>query len=199
MMSAAMIRSRVFSRHPFTIEEDAKLIELVRHMDSSHSWDFIASHMPGRSPRQCRERYIGYLCPSIRVEPWTDAEDQLLLSEISQFGHKWTTIAQHFNGRSGNDVKNRWYSHLKEISEVGPDGSLQMHPHADDAVPGHKKKRRRKLVSAYEVAMHRVAKVARGGLLPVPQIQIPIAPLRFLSAGFQLPPLIPRAGRIKAS
>jgi hypothetical protein len=199
MMSAAMTRFPAFSRRPFTIEEDATLIELVRHMDSSRGWDFVATNMAGRSPRQCRERWIGYLCPSIRVEPWTEAEDQLLLSEISKFGHKWTTIAQHFNGRSGNDVKNRWYSHLKEISEIGPDGNLQICRDNDGAVPGHKKKRTRKLVSAYQAAIDRVAKVARGAPPPVVQIQIPTTPWRFLSVGFQLPPLIPRAGGLQAS
>jgi hypothetical protein len=194
MMGAGMMRSPAFSRRQFTIEEDSKLIELVPRMDSAHGWDFVASHMAGRSSRQCRERWVGYLCPSIRVEPWTEAEDQLLLSDISKFGHKWTAIAQHFNGRSGDDVKNRWYSHLKEICEVGPDGNVKIRC---DNGAGHKKRRRRKLVSAYEAALDRAAKVARTP--PVVQIQIPTAPCQCFNAGFQLPPFIPRTERLQAS
>jgi hypothetical protein len=79
------------------------------------------------------------------MEPWTEAEDQLLVSRISQLGHQWTRIAKEFNGRSGNDTKNRWYSHLKEMSCRMPDGSLQLVRGRDTFLNGMKRKRKRKL------------------------------------------------------
>jgi hypothetical protein len=37
----------------------------------------------------------------------------LLVERVKQSGHKWALICQHFQGRSENDVKNRWHSHIK--------------------------------------------------------------------------------------
>jgi hypothetical protein len=127
------------SRKPFTIEEDAHLIEAVNLVDPSLGWDHVALQMNGRTARQCRERWIGYLSPAIRAEPWTEAEDQLLVTEMSRLGHKWTLIARHFNGRSGSDVKNRWYSHLKDVCVLGSDGKYELC--REGGVTGRKRKR----------------------------------------------------------
>jgi hypothetical protein len=32
---------------------------------------------------------------------------------MNEHNSSWSLIAQFFNGRSDNDIKNRWYSHLK--------------------------------------------------------------------------------------
>jgi hypothetical protein len=130
-------RSSGPSRKPFTIEEDARLIEAVNSVDPSLGWDHVARQMNGRTVRQCRERWIGYLSPAIRTEPWTEAEDQLLVTEMSRLGHKWTVIARRFNGRSGSDVKNRWYSHLKDVCVLGSDGKYEL-----CRVAGRKRKRK---------------------------------------------------------
>jgi hypothetical protein len=198
MTTTAASRSGPFSRRPFTIEEDAKLVDLVELLDSSRGWDAISARMPGRSPRQCRERWVGYLSPAIRVEPWTEAEDELLLSEISKFGHRWTTIAEHFNGRSGNDVKNRWYSHLKDITAPGPDGNYHICRDGDGNVLGQKKKRHRKLVSAYKVAADRAGQSP--ALKPEKVFFLPIEPMAFgFLSSIYLPPLLPRPGRDERS
>jgi hypothetical protein len=132
-----------FPRRPFTIEEDAKLIEAVNSIDPSRGRDVVACRVEGGTARQFRERWIGSLCPSICVSPWTDGEDEFLLSEITRFGHKWTLVAQHFNERSANDVKNRWYSHLKPISVVGADGRIQISRDGRRASAGQNTKKKR--------------------------------------------------------
>jgi hypothetical protein len=35
------------------------------------------------------------------------------LEKVNELGFVWSVIATAFNGRSDNDIKNRWYSHLK--------------------------------------------------------------------------------------
>jgi hypothetical protein len=40
-------------------------------------------------------------------------EDALLLEKINELGRSWAAIGRFFNGRSENDIKNRWYSHLR--------------------------------------------------------------------------------------
>jgi hypothetical protein len=169
-------------RRPFTLEEDAALTALVGPAPQC-PWDQIAAQMPGRSARQCRERWISYLSPSLRVGPWTLAEDQQLLDEIARFGHQWTIIAHHFHGRSGNDVKNRWYSHLQSDVVLGPDGRCQIVRSVSELVFGQKWKRRGRPARPPEVAVDRVARV-------------PLIPLSELSFGerVELPPLLPRPG-----
>jgi hypothetical protein len=83
----------------------------------------ISFGLPGRSARQCRERWSDYLNPEIRIEPWTQDEDTFLLQQVGVFGHRWTAIAVGFARRSANDVKNRWYSHLRFCSVVASGGS----------------------------------------------------------------------------
>jgi len=172
------------SRRPFTIEEDAKLIELVNSVNPSGGSDVIASRMPGRTSRQCRERWVGYLSPAIRFDPWTDAEDQLLLSKITKFGHKWTKIAQDFNGRSGNDVKNRWYSHLKGLTVTSPDGKIEM---SRDS--GCQKRRRKPRIAC----PYQAAAAASAPMSPCLRLgQLPELPPLAVSSDWQLPPLLPR-------
>jgi len=42
---------------PWTEEEDKKVIELVEKY-SPEKWSYIASFLPGRIGKQCRERYL---------------------------------------------------------------------------------------------------------------------------------------------
>jgi hypothetical protein len=105
-------RRHTVHRHPFTAAEDAAVIKLMQSWQFPR-WQDISHFLPGRTPRQCRERWTNYLSPRVRSGPWTESEDQLLLERMNEFGSSWSTISTYFNGRSDNDVKNRWYSHLK--------------------------------------------------------------------------------------
>jgi hypothetical protein len=100
------------SRKPFRPEEDAQLIQLSEQ-SSSPSWERIAQELEGRTARQCRERYLNYLSPLLRTRPWTVTEDEFLIAMVNCRGHAWCAISRMFQGRSENDIKNRWYSHLQ--------------------------------------------------------------------------------------
>ena len=114
-------------RQKFTKEEDEKLIELVGDKKFPN-WNEVAQQMPGKSTRQCRERYNNYLAPGIVQKPWTKEEDELVISLVKKHGSNWALIAQHFAGRrTNNHIKNRWYNHLRnkvcsfdENSHQGP-------------------------------------------------------------------------------
>lgn len=96
-------------RKLFSIEEDAKLRFLVSQYGNK---DFkkIASFMPGRTPRQVRERYKNYLSPEVNNGPWSREEDALLCKKYMELGPKWSKIADFFPSRSDINVKNRWTS-----------------------------------------------------------------------------------------
>ena len=72
------------------------------------AWKVIAAALPGRSTRQCRERWRNYLSPSVRSMPWTVNDDQKLESLITKFGTQWARIATFFEYRTDVNVKNRW-------------------------------------------------------------------------------------------
>lgn len=99
------------ARRKFTPQEDEALKFLISQFGSDN-WIQIAQLMPGRNPKQCRDRFYNYLSEFQRKDPWEPREDEILLNLLSIIGTKWVEIARHIPGRSGNDAKNRWYKHL---------------------------------------------------------------------------------------
>ena len=103
------------TNHKFTAQEDAKLRKLVREYGTC-SWEEVASHMEGRNQRQCHDRWIYYLSPSINNSPWTDEEDERLLSLCKELNYKWVKISKHFKGRNDTQIKNRWNTLKKKLN-----------------------------------------------------------------------------------
>lgn len=94
------------SRQKFTAEEDKLLRDLVEEF-GIRAWKKVSARMGTRTTRQCRERYNNYLAPTIKNEPWTQDEDNLLEEKVQELGQKWSKIAQFFNSRSDVNIKNR--------------------------------------------------------------------------------------------
>ncbi|KAK8841529.1 hypothetical protein M9Y10_027150 [Tritrichomonas musculus] len=98
-------------RRKFTQQEDDNLLFLIYKI-GSHDWAKIAESMPGRTAKQCRDRYCNYLAVPQSNKPWDIEEDEQLLALLTKIGPKWVEISRHIPGRSGANVKNRWYRHL---------------------------------------------------------------------------------------
>jgi len=94
-------------------EEDKKLLELIEVYGPSH-WSTIASFMPGREGKQCRERWHNHLNPAILKESWTEAEDLRLFLLYKLYGSKWSVLSFMFSGRTDNSIKNHWNSIMKK-------------------------------------------------------------------------------------
>jgi hypothetical protein len=72
------------------------------------NWAFIAEHIPGKTGRQCRERWLNHLSPDLNTRPWTREEDALLFEKYAEFGSRWVDIARFFPHRTDAMVKNRF-------------------------------------------------------------------------------------------
>ncbi|OHS93658.1 hypothetical protein TRFO_11660 [Tritrichomonas foetus] len=101
------------TRQKFTQDEDLLIVELVGD-NQFPNWAEIATNIPGKTGRQCRERYQHYLAPKITREPFTEEEDEIIVEFYKKYGPNWALIAEQFHGRrTNNHIKNRWNNHLR--------------------------------------------------------------------------------------
>ncbi|CAN0179078.1 unnamed protein product, partial [Phaeothamnion confervicola] len=91
---------------PWTPEEDERLVILIGR--GFKNWGALSQHLPGRTSKQCRERWCHHIDPSINRGMWTEAEDGILTVAHSQIGNKWSQIAQRLPGRTENSIKIRY-------------------------------------------------------------------------------------------
>ena len=132
-MTPFRVKPSVTFKRQFSLLEDQTILKRVAQFGAKN-WDLIASVIPERTGRQCRERYYNYLSPEITNSPWTPEEDQILIQEVQISGSSWSKIAPKFPGRSPNNIKNRWYKVLsKRLSQ--PHEPIAISPTAAPETP----------------------------------------------------------------
>jgi hypothetical protein len=79
-------------------------------------WKEIATFLPGRIGKQCRERWYNNVDPKLNKDKWTLSEDIQLMELHKEYGNRWVQIQKFMPGRIDNDIKNRFNASLKKYS-----------------------------------------------------------------------------------
>nr|ACG69457.1 MYB11 [Gerbera hybrid cultivar] len=96
--------------------------------------DYISAHGEGswhtvpqaaglyRCGKSCRQRWLNYLRPDLKRGNFGEDEEDLIIRLHALLGNRWSLIAGRIPGRSDNEIKNYWNSHLqKKLINKGVD------------------------------------------------------------------------------
>ncbi|XP_054789382.1 transcription factor MYB82-like [Prosopis cineraria] len=98
----------------WTPEEDTKLAEAIA-VHGAKRWKSIAAKAGlDRNGKSCRLRWLNYLRPNIKRGNISDQEEDLIFRLHKLVGNRWSLIAGRLPGRTDNEIKNYWNSHLSK-------------------------------------------------------------------------------------
>ncbi|KAF5195641.1 Transcription factor myb15, partial [Thalictrum thalictroides] len=115
-------------RGPWTPEEDRLLVAYIQ--ENGHgNWRALPK-LAGllRCGKSCRLRWTNYLRPDIKRGNFTDEEEETIMQLHEKLGNRWSAIAARLPGRTDNEIKNVWHTHLKK----------RLNKHSDQVTPDTK-------------------------------------------------------------
>ncbi|KAF6153950.1 hypothetical protein GIB67_023727 [Kingdonia uniflora] len=99
---------------PWTPEEDQKLINYIQKHGHG-SWRTLPKNAGlDRCGKSCRLRWTNYLCPDIKRGRFSFEEEETIIQLHSVLGNKWSAIAARLPGRTDNEIKNYWNTHIRK-------------------------------------------------------------------------------------
>lgn len=124
---------KVIRRKAWTQEEDEGLLQAVLKVTgtavgawgasdtpSTTEWSEVVRLVPGRSKKQCRERWDNKVNPGISPDEWTTQEILRVFSFHRKHGNKWRNIASEMPGRTALQCRNIYHSQLAALTKKFP-------------------------------------------------------------------------------
>ncbi|KAK3125359.1 hypothetical protein QOZ80_7BG0603830 [Eleusine coracana subsp. coracana] len=107
---------------PWTPEEDEKLVAYIKKHGQGN-WRTLPKNAGlARCGKSCRLRWTNYLRPDIKRGRFSFEEEETIIQLHSILGNKWSAIAARLPGRTDNEIKNYWNTHIrKRLLRMGID------------------------------------------------------------------------------
>ncbi|KAF5725525.1 Myb domain protein 5 isoform 1 [Tripterygium wilfordii] len=109
-------------RGPWTPEEDELLSNYINR-EGEGRWRTLPKRAGLlRCGKSCRLRWMNYLRPCVKRGQIAPDEEDLILRLHRLLGNRWSLIAGRIPGRTDNEIKNYWNTHLsKKLISQGID------------------------------------------------------------------------------
>ncbi|KAJ4746436.1 Myb transcription factor [Rhynchospora pubera] len=114
MVRAPCCDEATVKKGPWTTEEDEILKEYIEKHGPGNWRNLPTKAGLNRCGKSCRLRWTNYLRPDIKRGKFTDDEERLIIHLHSLHGNKWSMIATKLAGRTDNEIKNYWNTHIRK-------------------------------------------------------------------------------------
>ncbi|XP_010267522.1 PREDICTED: myb-related protein 308-like [Nelumbo nucifera] len=130
-------------RGPWTAREDTLLIKYIEAHGEGHWRSLPKKAGLLRCGKSCRLRWMNYLRPDIKRGNIGADEEDLIIRLHSLLGNRWSLIAGRLPGRTDNEIKNYWNTHLsKRFKSHGTESNVKKRaPRPTDRDPKKREKK----------------------------------------------------------
>ncbi|KAK4353662.1 hypothetical protein RND71_025856 [Anisodus tanguticus] len=118
MVRAPCCEKMGLKKGSWTPEEDQILISFIQKY-GHENWRALPKQAGLlRCGKSCRLRWINYLRPDIKRGNFSEEEEETIIKLHQLLGNRWSAIASRLLGRTDNEIKNFWHTHLKKKLEL---------------------------------------------------------------------------------
>ncbi|KAL0326702.1 UNVERIFIED_CONTAM: Transcription repressor [Sesamum angustifolium] len=157
------------SRGPWSTKEDNLLTNYIQQHGEGQWRSLPKKAGLLRCGKSCRLRWMNYLRPGIKRGNISEDEEDLIVRLHGLLGNRWSLIAGRLPGRTDNEIKNYWNTHLlKKLKSAGinpkPHKDLPKPPKvkkSDGGAAGKKQRKQKKAAVAAE--NEKISKLGEGG------------------------------------